>query len=77
VRRHFLDRVLISPTLHQVHHSYAPEHLDKNYGGMLAIWDLLAGTLYVPGNNETLTFGLPTESIRIMILSSISICCHS
>jgi sterol desaturase/sphingolipid hydroxylase (fatty acid hydroxylase superfamily) len=60
----FLDRILISPTLHQVHHSYAPQHVDKNYGGMLAVWDWLAGTLYVPRDDEVLTFGLQNEEHR-------------
>jgi sterol desaturase/sphingolipid hydroxylase (fatty acid hydroxylase superfamily) len=35
-----------------------PEHVDKNYGGMLTIWDWLTGTLYVPRDDETLTFVL-------------------
>jgi sterol desaturase/sphingolipid hydroxylase (fatty acid hydroxylase superfamily) len=44
----FLDRILLSPTLHQTHHGCAPQHLGKNLGGMLSIWDWLAGTLYIP-----------------------------
>jgi sterol desaturase/sphingolipid hydroxylase (fatty acid hydroxylase superfamily) len=54
----FLDRILMSPSLHQTHHSLASDHLGKNIGGMLSIWDWLAGTLYVPRDDEELTFGL-------------------
>ncbi|HWB80688.1 MAG TPA: sterol desaturase family protein [Nannocystaceae bacterium] len=43
-----LDRVLVSPATHQLHHSRAKEHHDRNYGNVLAIWDLLAGTLARP-----------------------------
>jgi sterol desaturase/sphingolipid hydroxylase (fatty acid hydroxylase superfamily) len=39
-----LDRVLISPAAHQIHHSLAPEHRDRNFGNMLSIWDRLFGT---------------------------------
>lgn len=60
----FLDRILISPTLHQTHHGRAPQHFGKNLGGMLAIWDWLAGTLYVPRADEELAFGLPDEEHR-------------
>lgn len=40
-----LERVLISPAQHQLHHSLDPEDHDKNYGSFLACWDALGGTL--------------------------------
>ncbi len=52
------NRILISPAQHQIHHSTALRHQDKNLGGMLAIWDALFGTLYLPRERETLSFGL-------------------
>ncbi|MEM7269464.1 MAG: sterol desaturase family protein, partial [Pseudomonadota bacterium] len=39
----WLERVLISPAQHQVHHSIAEEHYDKNFGAALAIWDWMFG----------------------------------
>jgi sterol desaturase/sphingolipid hydroxylase (fatty acid hydroxylase superfamily) len=60
----FLDRILISPTLHQTHHGCAPQHVDKNFGGILSIWDWLAGTLYIPRDDEELTLGLPNGEHR-------------
>ena len=54
----FVERILISPTLHQVHHSCSPQHIDKNFGGILSVWDRLAGTLYLPYNDEELVLGL-------------------
>ncbi len=53
-----VDRILISPAQHQIHHSLAPRHHDKNYGLTLAIWDWMFGTLYVPQGREDLSFGV-------------------
>src|SRR2546426_736232 len=53
-----LSRIFISPAQHQIHHSVDPRHVDRNFGGIFAIWDALFGTLYVPRTRETLTVGL-------------------
>jgi sterol desaturase/sphingolipid hydroxylase (fatty acid hydroxylase superfamily) len=54
-----LSRILISPAQHQIHHSKAPEHWNKNFGEAFALWDWLFGTLYVPGRSpEPLEFGI-------------------
>lgn len=53
-----LSHLVISPAQHQIHHSAAVRHWDKNYGNVLALWDWLFGTLYVPRAREELTFGL-------------------
>ena len=53
-----LNRVLVSPIVHQTHHSIDPRHRDKNFGVKFALWDWLFGTLYVPDRQERLQFGL-------------------
>lgn len=54
-----LSRVLISPAQHQIHHSKAPQHWNRNFGEAFALWDWLFGTLYVPGQTpEVLEFGI-------------------
>lgn len=53
-----LEHILISPAQHQVHHSVAPEHHNKNYGEVLALWDWMFGTLYVTAADENIKFGL-------------------
>ena len=55
------SRIFISPAQHQIHHSSAPEHFDKNLGFTFAFWDGLFGTLYVPKAKETIVFGLGAE----------------
>lgn len=54
----WLERLLISPAQHQLHHSVAEVHHDKNFGAALAVWDWLFGSLHLSEPDETLTFGL-------------------
>ena len=57
-----LSRIFISPAQHQIHHSCAVQHHDKNYGLIFAFWDWMFGTLYVPQGRETLEFGVADAS---------------
>ncbi len=60
----WLEHLLISPAQHQVHHSVDPQHYNRNYGEMLAIWDWAFGTLYVTRGDEKIRFGLcPSASL--------------
>lgn len=51
-----LEYVLNTPSHHRVHHGSNPIYLDKNYGGVLIIWDKLFGT-FMPYVSE-ITYGL-------------------
>lgn len=53
-----LSRILISPAQHQIHHSKAKPHWNKNYGFIFAFWDWMFGSLYVPKEREQLEFGI-------------------
>lgn len=57
----WLERILISPAQHQLHHSTAQEHYDKNFGVALAIWDWLFGSLHLSEKDRDLDFGLSPE----------------
>lgn len=48
-----LDAVLNTPSNHRVHHGRNRIYLDKNFGGILIIWDKLFGT-YAPETEEVL-----------------------
>jgi sterol desaturase/sphingolipid hydroxylase (fatty acid hydroxylase superfamily) len=39
-----LEWVLNTPSAHRVHHGINAQYLDKNYGGILLLWDRLFGT---------------------------------
>jgi alkylglycerol monooxygenase len=40
----WFDRVFCSPSNHRVHHAVNDRYIDKNYGGLLVVWDRLFGT---------------------------------
>jgi alkylglycerol monooxygenase len=39
-----IERWLVTPSQHRVHHAVNERFLDKNFGGVLAVWDRLFGT---------------------------------
>jgi sterol desaturase/sphingolipid hydroxylase (fatty acid hydroxylase superfamily) len=39
-----LSKVLVTPWFHSFHHSTDPRHHNKNFGGLLSIWDHMFGT---------------------------------
>ena len=53
-----LDRIFLSPMMHQIHHSYLKEHWDRNFGNKLSIWDGLFGTAVYPAPGEATPWGL-------------------
>ena len=53
-----LESWLISPAQHQIHHSQAREHWNKNFGAFIAVWDRLGNTLEYGSNTQDLTYGL-------------------
>ncbi len=59
-----LSKILISPAQHQIHHSTARRHWNKNYGFTFAIWDLLFQSLYVPKEREEIEFGIGKQEER-------------
>jgi sterol desaturase/sphingolipid hydroxylase (fatty acid hydroxylase superfamily) len=54
----FLERFMNTPSHHRVHHAIEPEYLDRNYGGVLIIWDKLFGTYSEERTGAPRTYGL-------------------
>ncbi len=40
----WIEKIMISPSLHRVHHGINTEYIDRNFGGTLVIWDKIFGT---------------------------------
>jgi alkylglycerol monooxygenase len=57
----WFDRVFVSPSNHRVHHGQNDYCLDKNYGGILIIWDRLFGTFAPEREREKITYGIKTQ----------------
>ena len=53
-----LERWLLSPAQHQLHHSAAPEHAGVNYGTWLACWDRLGGSLHLSAATRPTRMGI-------------------
>jgi sterol desaturase/sphingolipid hydroxylase (fatty acid hydroxylase superfamily) len=53
-----LEWVLNTPAHHRVHHASNPEYLDRNYGGVLIVFDRLFGTFVEARPNHVLKYGL-------------------
>lgn len=51
-----LEWVLNTPSHHRVHHATNPQYLDRNYAGVLIIWDRLFGSFEPEG--ETPHYGI-------------------
>jgi len=54
----FLEGILNTPSAHRVHHASNPQYLDRNYGGVLIIFDRLFGTYAEEQDNDPVRYGL-------------------
>lgn len=72
-----LERFIISPAQHQVHHSENPQHYNKNFSSMLSLWDWVFGSLYVTGwKDEKITLGLGGEKAEAPYQNALSMLLH-
>ena len=53
----WFDRWFCSPSNHRVHHAVNDPYLDRNYGGILVIWDRLFGSFQEELDREPCVYG--------------------
>ncbi len=53
-----IDRILVTPSNHRVHHAQNERYIDKNYGGILILWDRMFGTFAEESREEPVVFGV-------------------
>lgn len=53
----WFDRWFCAPSNHRVHHAVNDKYLDKNYGGILIVWDRLFGTFIEEDDREKIIYG--------------------
>lgn len=63
-----LEKILVTPSHHRVHHSSNEIYLDKNYGDILIIWDKLFGTFIEEKKEEPCVYGLTKPIQRYTFL---------
>jgi sterol desaturase/sphingolipid hydroxylase (fatty acid hydroxylase superfamily) len=54
----WFDRVFVSPSNHRVHHGQNGYCIDRNYGGILILWDRLFGTFVEERDGEPIVYGI-------------------
>ena len=53
----WFDRVFCSPSNHRAHHAVNDRYLDRNYGGILILWDRLFGTFVEEDDADPPVYG--------------------
>ncbi|MEM8496469.1 MAG: sterol desaturase family protein [Pseudomonadota bacterium] len=53
-----LDRILVTPSNHRVHHASNRRYMDRNYGGVFILWDRLFGSFCEESDEESCRFGI-------------------
>ncbi|MBN8493329.1 MAG: sterol desaturase family protein [Burkholderiales bacterium] len=53
-----LRRIVVTPGMHQVHHSRAPVETDSNYASLLSVWDRLFRSLRLREDSRAVAIGL-------------------
>jgi sterol desaturase/sphingolipid hydroxylase (fatty acid hydroxylase superfamily) len=66
-----LEWVLNTPTHHRLHHAANPGYLDRNYGGMVIVFDRMFGTFAAERPEEPIRYGLvhPLGSHQPIVLA--------
>lgn len=56
-----LEAILNTSSHHRVHHAKNPRYIDKNFAGVLIIWDKMFGTFEPEDAAEPCEFGIPKQ----------------
>ena len=54
-----LNRLIVTPRMHGIHHSIVPEETRSNWSSGLTVWDWLHGTLRLNVPQDAITIGVP------------------
>ena len=63
-----VELVFNTPSHHRVHHGCDPEYLDRNYGGILIVWDRVFGTFAAEERRPSYGLTSPVETFNIVTL---------
>jgi sterol desaturase/sphingolipid hydroxylase (fatty acid hydroxylase superfamily) len=60
----FLEKIIVTPSHHRVHHAINPEYMDRNHGQIFIFWDKLFGTFQEELDHVPAVFGItrPAET---------------
>ncbi len=58
-----LQYLIATPAFHRWHHTSEAEGRDKNFAGLLPLWDLLFGTFHMPAGVTPKRFGVDAPPV--------------
>jgi sterol desaturase/sphingolipid hydroxylase (fatty acid hydroxylase superfamily) len=61
-----LEKVLVGPAHHRVHHARNEHYLDKNYGGLFIVWDKMFGTFQEEVEEPEYGITVPLENGNLL-----------
>ena len=65
-----IELVFNTPSHHRVHHGSDPEYLDRNYGGILIVWDRLFGSFQAEQHRPTYGLTKPVGTHNLLRLQT-------
>lgn len=70
----FLEKIIVTPSHHRVHHAINKEYLDKNYGQIFIFWDKWFGTYQPELKQVPAVYGITRRKHGILLKSISSTC---
>ena len=58
----FLDRILVTPSNHRVHHGMDPLYIDRNFGGTFLVWDKIFGSYQEERDDIPMHYGVAADA---------------
>ena len=56
---HLLRWLIVTPGLHQIHHSRRPQEMHRNFASILSVWDRLGRSFRAESVDQEIRFGVP------------------
>jgi len=57
----YIEKIIVTPTFHRIHHSIHKNHYNKNYSILLPIWDILFQTAEFNQDSKTILTGIESQ----------------
>lgn len=71
-RSPLLEKIIVMPRYHHIHHSIDTKHYSKNFSGIFSVWDRMFGTYSNPdAEQKELTFGLHKKVSTIRLVTGV------
>lgn len=60
----WLDRIVVTPQVHRIHHSVEREHYDRNFADLFPVLDIIFGTYCAPVRGQFPATGLGDDEVN-------------